>query len=165
MTFDSIVGHARTLDTLRRAAAEDRVPPSLLFHGPDGVGKRLTVFALGAALNCPDSPGAGCGECSACRRIRRGYDETAVKGVDARRAPGHHGDVLYYPPRRRQILIEQIHDLRREAGFRPFEGRRRLFVIDPADRMNREAANALLKTLEEPPPSACLVLLSSKPGA
>jgi len=167
VVFDSIVGHERILRTLRRAAAEDRLPSSLLFHGPDGVGKRMTAFALAAALNCTGAPADGCGECPACRRILKGYGETKLKGSDAKRAPGHLADVLYYPPRRRQIRIDQVHDLRREASFRPFEGRRRVFMVDPADRMNREAANALLKTLEEPPASACLglVLLTASPGA
>ncbi len=165
MIFDLIVGHERSLAALQRAAAEDRLPPSLLFHGPDGVGKRRVAFALAGALNCTESPGRGCGECPACCRILKGYEETKLRGADARRAPGHHADVLYYPPRRRQIALEQIQDLCREAGFRPFEGRRRFFLIDPADRMSREAANALLKTLEEPPSSACLILLTASPGA
>ncbi|MGD8377160.1 MAG: DNA polymerase III subunit delta' [Acidobacteriota bacterium] len=165
MSFEGIVGQDRALDALRRGLDEDRLHPSLLFHGPDGVGKRLTAFHLAAALNCLAAPGTGCGECPSCLRIERGYGENRLRRPDQKRAPGHHADVLYYPPRRRQILIEQVQDLIREAGFRPFEGRRRVFILDPADRMNREAANALLKTLEEPPPSVCLVLLSASPDA
>ena len=165
MILDSIIGHDAILKPLRNAAREDRLHPSLLFHGPEGVGKRLAAFGLAAALNCTEAPGEGCGECSSCCRIARGYSEDRLKRTDQRRAPGHHADVLFYPPRRRQIVIEQIQDLRREAAFRPFEGRRRVFIVDPADRMNREAANALLKTLEEPPPSICIVLVSASPDA
>ena len=165
MVFDRIIGQDRVLGPLRRAAAAGRLHPSLLLHGPEGVGKRLAAFALAAALNCAKSPGEGCGDCPPCRRILKGYGETKLKGTDARRAPGHHADVLYYPPRRRHILIEQVQDLCREAGFRPFEGRRRVFLLDPAERMTREAANALLKTLEEPPPSLTLILLTTNPDA
>ena len=165
MVFDSIRGQDRVLAPLRRNLAQDRMHPSLLFHGPDGVGKRRTAFALAAALNCAAAPNRGCGTCSSCQRVLRGYDEKKVKGADGRRATGHHADVLYYPPKRRQIVIDQIQDLCREAAFRPFEGRRRVFLVDPADRMNREAANALLKTLEEPPPSACIVLLTANRDA
>jgi DNA polymerase-3 subunit delta' len=163
--FDTIIGHARALAPLRRALAEERLHPSLLFYGPDGVGKRLSAFALAAALNCAQPAAEGCGECSSCRRTLKGYGEERLKSPDQNRAPAHHADVLYYAPRRRQIQIEQIMDLCREAGFRPFEGRRRIFIIDPAERMNREAANALLKTLEEPPSGAVLILITSQPDA
>jgi len=163
--FDPIIGHDRALAPLRRALAADRLHSSLLFHGPEGVGKRLSAFALAAALNCAQPEAEGCGECSSCRRTLKGYGEERLKSPDQNRAPAHHADVLYYAPRRRQIQIEQILDLCREAGFRPFEGRRRIFIIDPAERMNREAANALLKTLEEPPPGAVLILISAQPDA
>lgn len=163
--FDPIVGHARALTALRRALAESRLHPSLLFHGPDGVGKRLSAFALAAALNCARAEAEGCGDCSSCRRTLKGYGEERLQSPDQNRAPAHHADVFYYPPRRRQIQIEQILDLRREAGFRPFEGRRRIFIIDPAERMNREAANALLKTLEEPPAGCVLILITAQPEA
>jgi DNA polymerase-3 subunit delta' len=163
--FDPILGHERVLAPLRRALAEGRLHPSLLFHGPEGVGKRLAAFAIAAALNCTVRAGEGCGECSSCRRTLKGYGEDRLKSPDQNRAAAHHADVLYYAPRRRQIQIEQILDLCREAGFRPFEGKRRIFIIDPAERMNREAANALLKTLEEPPAGAVLILISSQPDA
>jgi DNA polymerase III subunit delta' len=165
MVFDDIVGHSRTLDALRRAVEEDRLHHSLLFHGPDGVGKRRVAFALAAALQCPERPGVGCGTCPSCRRVLKGHENKKLPDRSQVRAEGFHADVLFYPPRRSQIQIDQIHDLRREAGFRPFEGRRRVFLLDPADRMNREASNALLKTLEEPPPSALLVLLTAHPEA
>jgi DNA polymerase-3 subunit delta' len=161
--FDRIVGHERALGPLRRALAEGRLHPALLFHGPEGVGKRLAAFALAAALNCPEAPGEGCGACPSCRRVLEGHALRDLASAGEKRAPGRHADVLFYPPRRRQILLEQIQDLCREAGFRPFEGRRRVFLVDPADRMNREAANALLKTLEEPPGSTCIVLITASP--
>ncbi len=102
MIFDAIVGHDRVLGPLRRAALQDRLHPSLLFHGPEGVGKRLSAFCLAAALNCFEAPGRGCGECAPCRRILRGHEEIRLKAPEERRARSHHADVLYYPPRRRQ---------------------------------------------------------------
>jgi len=162
-TFDDIVGHAKALEPLQRALAADRLHHSLLFHGPEGVGKRRAAFALAAAIQCVEQPGTGCGACPACRRVLQGYDRDRLKDRTQARAPAMHADVLFYPPRRRQIQIDQVQDLCREAGFRPYEGRKRIFILDPADRMNREAANALLKTLEEPPPSALLILITAHP--
>lgn len=162
-TFDDIVGHARALEPLQRALAADRLHHSLLFHGPEGVGKRRTAFALAAAIQCTEQPGSGCGVCPACRRVLQGYEKNRLQDRTQARAPALHADVLFYPPRRRQIQIDQVQDLCREAAYRPYEGRKRVFIVDPADRMNREAANALLKTLEEPPPSTLLILITAHP--
>ncbi len=162
-TFDDIVGHGRVLEPLQRALATDRLHHALLFHGPEGVGKRRSAFALAAAIQCSEQPGTGCGSCPACRRVLGGYDHDHLKDRTQTRATALHADVLFYPPRRRQIQIDQVKDLCREAGYRPYEGRKRVFIVDPADRMNREAANALLKTLEEPPPSALLILITAHP--
>ena len=84
--FDAIVGHERALAPLRRGVADGRLHPSLLFHGPEGVGKRLAAFALAAALNCARPDAAGCGECSACRRILKGHEEARLKSPEQRRA-------------------------------------------------------------------------------
>jgi DNA polymerase-3 subunit delta' len=106
-------------------------------------------------LNClqPRSAGAfetdACGECQSCRRIARGV----------------HPDVLVLEPDEGKIKIEQVRDAIDRANYRPFEGRRRVVIVDDADAMVSAAQNALLKTLEEPPSASVFLLLSSKPDA
>ena len=78
MTWDEIVGHEGTLEPLRRALGEERLHHSLLFHGPEGVGKRRSAFALAAAIQCTEAPGTGCGQCAACRRVLQGYGQNQL---------------------------------------------------------------------------------------
>jgi DNA polymerase-3 subunit delta' len=172
MSFREVIGHRRLRSLLARAIARDSLMPSLLFSGPDGVGKRLTAIAVAQALNCtarpapiptprevtrdsanPESASAGpindaCGECAACRRIAR----------DA------HPDVqIIEPGESGSIKIEQVRAAIERAVFRPFEGRRRVTIIDEADALVDAAQNALLKTLEEPLPASVFVLITSRP--
>ena len=144
-----------------------RVPGALLFAGEDGVGKKLFAVALGCALNCrTPAGGEACGECPSCRRIQR-FTLPAPDDTDANKQIlwSEHKDVGLVRPAGRLIRVEQIRELERETNFRPFEGSARLFIIEEADRMNPQAANALLKTLEEPHPTAHLVLLTSRPAS
>jgi len=154
--FRQIIGHRRLVALLSRAVAQQTLPPSLLFAGARGVGKRRTALALAEALNCPEpvAPGGlsrdACGVCASCRRIARGV----------------HPDVLVVEPGDSgSIKIEQIRDVVDRAGYRPFEGRRRVVIIDDADAMAAPAQSALLKTLEEPPPASVFVLISAIPDA
>ena len=154
--FRAIIGHRRLLGLLSRAVAQDTLPPSLLFAGPRGVGKRRTAIALAETVNCTEPTVVdslsrdACGTCASCRRIARGV----------------HPDVLVVEPGDMgSIKIEQVRDVIDRAGYRPFEGRRRVVIIDEADAMVDAAQNALLKTLEEPPPSSVFVLISAMPDA
>jgi DNA polymerase III subunit delta' len=154
--FRDIAGHRRLISLLSRAVARDTLPPSLLFAGPRGVGKRTTALAVAQAVNCleprtaPDLERDACGVCASCRRIERGV----------------HGDILVLEPGDTgTIRIEEIRDVNTRAGFRPFEGRRRVVIIDDADAMVAPAQNALLKTLEEPPSASLFILASSMPDA
>jgi DNA polymerase-3 subunit delta' len=157
MPFRSITGHARVVALLSRAVARDTLPPALLLAGPSGIGKRLAALALAATINClqPRLDGQGlerdaCGECASCKRIERGV----------------HPDVIVIEPGDSgTIKIEPIRDVIDRAGYRPFEGRRRVVIIDEADAMVAPAQNALLKTLEEPPSASIFVLVSSMPDA
>src|SRR5260221_526486 len=154
MAFKEIVGHERALSFLRRTLAEGREGASLIFHGPEGVGRRAAALSLAQAFNCLVDPGEGCGRCAICARIvrveRGKFEEGDHKG-DARETTGH-PDVRIVVPGKEEIRIDEIRSLRQQAQRKPFEGRRSVFIIDPAERMTTEAANALLKTLEEPPP-------------
>lgn len=149
MPFRDITGHRQLLDLIARAAVRGTLPPSLIFAGPEGVGKRMAAVALAQFLNCPNrTEDDSCGTCASCTRI-------------ARRV---HADVLVIEPGDTgAIKIDQIRDAVERTGYRPFEGRRRVVVIDDADAVNVEAQNALLKTLEEPPAASAFVLVTSRP--
>jgi DNA polymerase III subunit delta' len=154
--FSSIIGHRHIVSLLSRAVANDTLPPSLLLAGQAGIGKRRIALTIAAAVNClqprktEDVERDACGECAACRRIQRGV---------------HPDVILIEPGDTGTIKIEQIRDVVDRAGFRPFEGRRRVVVIDEADALVLPAQNALLKTLEEPPSASIFLLVSSLPDS
>jgi len=149
MPFSAIAGHRPVIDLLSRAIARNALPPSLVFAGPEGVGKRLTALALAQALNCARPVnGDGCGTCPSCTRIARGV----------------HADILAIEPGDTgAIKVDQVREAIDRAAYRPFEGRRRVVIIDEADALVPEAQNALLKTLEEPPPASVFVLVTTRP--
>jgi DNA polymerase III subunit delta' len=150
MPFRDVVGHRALLVLLSRAIARDTLPQSLIFAGPDGVGKRLAAIAVAQAINCTqrvvtEEGTDGCGVCPVCRRI----------------AQGIHPDVILLEGA--GLGIDEIRAAIESSGYRPFEGRRRVFILDEADRLSAEIQNALLKTLEEPPPSSSFILVTSRP--
>src|SRR3954470_7288705 len=149
MAFRDVIGHRRIVALLARSIARDSVPPSLIFSGPAGVGKRLTAIAVAQALNClSPADSDACGTCAACTRIARGV----------------HPDVLVIEPGDfGSIKIEQVRDVVDRAAYRPFEGKRRVVIIDEADALVVAAQNGLLKTLEEPPSASVFVLVTARP--
>jgi DNA polymerase III subunit delta' len=149
VAFDNIIGHERVRALLARSIGGGRLPPALLLMGPDGVGKRTLALAAARALVCEKVRGEPCEECSACRRAARGL----------------HPDVLLIEPETATIKIEQVRDMAREVLALPFEGRARAFVIDEAHVMTEQASNALLKSLEEPPASSHVFLVTASPQA
>lgn len=179
MTFDNFIGHDTHVRALRQMVREKRLPQTLLFAGPRGVGKATLARLLAAAMNCKQGAGEACGVCSHCRRILSAdlsLEEYQSLFAEREKLPSAtrvetplivstHPDFLTFPPDGplRLITIEQARQLRVAAQFGPSEGRRRLFLIDQADHANAEAANSLLKTLEEPAPSLTLVLTAENP--
>jgi DNA polymerase-3 subunit delta' len=151
-TFDSILGHDRPIEALSGLLDRERLPHAMLFHGFEGVGKATVARRLAAALLCHDG---GCGACEDCRLFDKGnHPDFVVVKLELRKDKKEH---------RKQIVVDQIRQLSTLVGLAPRKGARRVFLIDPADRMNMEAQNALLKTLEEPPPRAVLILIASRP--
>ncbi len=164
MTFRSLVGHRRVTTLLSRAIARDTLPPTLLFAGPAGVGKWQAGLATAQALNClnPVKPTGfdsrdadalaidACGECRSCERINRGL----------------HVDVITVAPDdKASIKIDVVRDVLARTTYRPFEGRRRVVLIREAETLEPQAQNALLKSLEEPPPGTVFIMTTSVPGA
>lgn len=157
MPFRDIVGHRTLVALLARAVDRGAVPPTLLFAGPSGVGKRLVAVATAQALNCLNPrrsastlPLDACGTCAACARIARGvHPDVPLVG------PGESGS----------IKIEPVRELIVRAAYLPFEGRRRVVIIDEADALVVPAQHALLKTLEEPPSASMFLLITSRPDA
>lgn len=154
--FADVRGHERALGVLRRSVDSGRVHHAYLFTGPAGVGKGLVARALAALVNCtspvrddgPDGAGSdACGRCSSCTKL----------------AAGSQPDVLFIEPDGRQIKIDQVRELHAKTRFRPYESARRVVIVESADTLRDEAANALLKTLEEPRGDTMFVLVTSNP--
>ncbi len=157
MPFRTITGHRKLIGLLSRSIARQSLPPSLIFAGPAGVGKRMAAIATAQALNClqPVTSGAddsadidACGTCAACTRIARGV----------------HPDVpILEPNDKGNIKIEFVREAIQRAGYRPFEGSRRVTIIESADGLDTAAQNSLLKMLEEPPSSSVFILITAFP--
>jgi DNA polymerase-3 subunit delta' len=184
MAFRDIIGQDRAVNILLRTIQRNRLSSSYLFAGESGIGKKFTAINLAKAVNClkttpslalpsvrvdsdPRGPachpsgrggmGGGdsellnqtdcCDECSSCKKINAGV----------------HPDFLLISPEGGQIRIEEIRAINDILSFKPFEGRNKVVIADEADTMNPFAANAFLKTLEEPPKNSLIILISSNP--
>jgi DNA polymerase III subunit delta' len=143
MEFSAIMGHSRAKELLSTLVGKDKLPHALLFSGPWGVGKKSLALEMAKNVFCQH--GRACMACRSCRNI--------VAGV--------HPDLLVISGEG-SIKIDELRALRKEVCEPPYEGPMRVILIDNADKMTREAANALLKTLEEPPPNNLFVLITSK---
>jgi len=184
MKIADVVGHDRARGVLARALERDRLPPALLLSGPAGVGKKSLALAVAQAALCEKAPAAEpCGECRTCRRVDKAASPAGLESLreEARSRPDEdercnfrlHPDLVLLegwwltrtgrPRPEPEIRVGQVRALVAEVPGAPFEARRRVFVIDDAHTMNESSQNALLKSLEEPPPRSHLVLVTSQP--
>lgn len=152
--FASLIGNDRNKEILRRLVTRDRLTATLLFVGPEGIGKRQFALTLAKLANCRNPKTSlldCCDRCPSCFRIDQ----------------GSHGDVKLLEPEPPSftIKIEPAREFSADIQYRPFEGRQRFFIIDQADRLREGTANALLKTLEEPPPTSTVILITERPAA
>ena len=154
MSFKSILGQSQPKKILTNALQNSSIAHAYLFYGQESIGKKKLAIALAKALNCkgPD-PLDACDECESCLKIERGV----------------HPDFFFIEPtstpksRELAIRIETVRDLQKKLAYLPYEGKTKVVVIDSADLLNHHAASAFLKTLEEPPTSTVLILISSNP--
>jgi DNA polymerase-3 subunit delta' len=147
MAFKDVAGNKGIKKVLRLALERGRVPNSLIFGGPEGVGKRTMALTLAKALNCQTLTIDACDECASCRAI------------DA----GAHPDVMTLAIEVQKLKVEQTELIKQTAYLRPMTGRARVFIVDDAKAMSAEAANSLLKVLEEPPSFTHIFLLTDSP--
>jgi DNA polymerase-3 subunit delta' len=147
MGFDSFIGNRKSMDRLVRKLHEGRFPHGLIFSGPEGLGKHTLALMVAKALNCSKAKlGHFCDECSNCRKINSAsHPDVMTISVDDEAT---------------QIKIAQIRRILGIIDLQPLEGRNKVFIIDPADLLNAEAANALLKGLEEPPTNTYFILIT-----
>lgn len=143
MSFSRIIGYDRNIALLRRSLASGKLSHAYLFNGIDASGMRDTACALVQAVFCGNDD--GCGTCPACRKL----------------SGGNHPDLHVVRPDGAFIKIDQIRELQRELSYRPFEAPKKACIVEDAERMNPAAANAFLKTLEEPPGDAILILTTT----
>ena len=182
MYDSSIVGQDRLISYLTRVVGGDRMPHAMLFFGPDGVGKVAAALETAKALHCERPEGGACGDCSQCRKLAEGNHPDFSVLFPIRKKPRAKDidpveereglqkilqDPYFHPiPEDSVILpIDLVRRLRNRFGLGTFEGAWRTAVIVHAERMRPEAANALLKTLEEPPPNSLIILLALEQNA
>lgn len=146
-----LLGQEKVLSILQGFILHNKLPQSLLFVGPEGVGRKTAALWFAQALNCPSlsSEGAPCGHCLSCDKIARGI----------------HSDVQLILPEGSSIKIEQLRELQKEIFLKPLEGRRKVYIMTNARKMTEEASSSFLKILEEPPRNVTLILITESHSA
>ena len=148
MSFSTIKGQDNPVSILQSYLERNRLAGGYLFTGPEGVGKKLTAKILAKTLNCQEGGLDSCDRCPSCLKIEK----------------DQHPDVHLIESDGQEIKIESIRQLQREISFRPYEGKKKVFIIDKAHTLNPESSNALLKILEEPPKDSVIILVTDKPN-
>ncbi|MXX11619.1 MAG: DNA polymerase III subunit delta' [Nitrospira sp. SB0677_bin_15] len=155
MPFANVIGQEGPKRKIRTALAQQAIGHAYLFSGDDGIGKRLMALRFAQALSCETPPSSSqpdsCGHCRACEQIDSGT----------------YPDLLVIEPEQDkvnpQIKIDRVREIERHVIYRPLLSARKICIIDDADRLNANAANAFLKTLEDPPEHSLFILVTSQP--
>ena len=145
MAFKGIVGQEKAIESLKRALEHDQVAHAYLFEGAEGLGKKAIALELASALVCNSNKDRPCGKCSSCVKVSSG-NHPEIKVIEGEGT----------------IKVDEIRELIKDIQLKPYEGTRKAYIICNADKMNIQAQNALLKTLEEPPLYVTLILLTTK---
>ena len=153
MPFKDIKGQDKPINFLQESIKQQQLAGAYLFLGPDGVGKAMAAKILAKAVNCLEAESDACEKCSSCIKIEKNQHPD-IHLINA----GNPED----DEETGAIKIEDIRQLHREINLRPFEAKKKVFIIDNAHQLTAEGANALLKILEEPPKNSLIILISSK---
>ncbi|MBU0605353.1 MAG: DNA polymerase III subunit delta' [Candidatus Omnitrophica bacterium] len=151
MSFKDIKGNDAVISFLIESSATGRVANAYIFSGPDGIGKKLSALAFAKAINClSPNEGVSCDKCPSCKKIDS----------------SNHPDVFIVAPEKKgtTIKIDDIRVVIKDNGLKPYEAKVKVYIIDEADGLTDEAANALLKTLEEPSMASMLILITERPS-
>jgi len=148
LSFSSLIGQDKGKELLKRSADNRTMAHAYLLRGPDGVGKKRAALTMAAYINCRQPAGDVCGRCSSCKKY----------------LAASHPDLMVIQPEGAGIKIDRIRELKQALNFPPFEAKYRVIVLEDVHTMRREAANSLLKTLEEPPPDNILILTADEAG-
>ncbi|NJP06708.1 MAG: hypothetical protein HC837_14370 [Chloroflexaceae bacterium] len=153
-----MIGHAWAVASLQHSIAHQQTAHAYLFTGPEGVGKARLALRLAQVLNCEQQQEQPCLVCSTCRRIEHGnHPDVRIASMTTQGQAVKAEDAA----RQKELKIDTVRAWQRDIALRPYEGRRRVFVLHDAERLSIEASNALLKTLEEPPPFATIILVAN----
>ncbi len=191
--FKDFLGNHDVVERFRRLAGEDRLAPAALLVGPEGVGKKTFALLAAQNLNCQSpEPDGSCGRCLCCLKLSRRLQakvsdicklfdpyhndpdlaktlrsqfETHFPACEYCQAAATFPDVRLIEPSGAQIKIDQMRAVSSDIQFGPFEGRRKVYIFDQAEKLNESAANSILKTLEEPPDYAWIVLVTAHSDA
>jgi DNA polymerase-3 subunit delta' len=147
MSFKDIFGHSKPIGILQNAMRHDRLAHAYLFHGMEGIGKHTVALTFAKALNCRQKSFDACDSCISC--IKTDHK--------------NHPDIEIIEAAGQFIRIDAVKNLQERMKFRPMEGRKRIVILIEADKLNNAAANALLKTLEEPSHSNIIILITARP--
>jgi DNA polymerase-3 subunit delta' len=147
-SFESFIGNEEIKKGIARALADDRLPQSLLFFGPEGVGKKTFAILLAREIVCGGAGARPCGPYPSSLKPLAPHPDIKLTTINDKK--------------KRSITIDDIRRLIKENSLKPFMGSKKVFIIDQADRMTPEAANAFLKVLEEPSPTSYLILITAK---
>jgi len=156
MTFRDLIGQPHARLVLQGALRSGRISHAYLFVGPHGVGRLTAARAFAQALLCAQGGEDACGVCGPCRKVARGTHPDLRVIAPGRTEAG---------AERRAVAIDQVRDLKHDAAYPPYEARWKVYIIEDTEAMRAEAANSLLKLLEEPPPNIVIILLSESTEA
>jgi DNA polymerase-3 subunit delta' len=154
MSFTNVLGQSQAKHILSQALSQSRLSHAYLFYGPESIGKKLLAVEFAKALNClsSDEPDDACGTCDSCRKIDDHIHPDFFLVEPTKSTP---------TAREAAIKIDTIRELQKKLGFLPYQGKAKVAIIDQVEKMNPQACNAFLKTLEEPPSSTILILITS----
>ncbi|MCK8824500.1 DNA polymerase III subunit delta' [Fuchsiella alkaliacetigena] len=146
MSFNEVIGQALPVKLLKNMLSQQQINHAYLFAGPAGVGKEFVAKQFIKALNCTENELDACEKCISCRKF----------------ASNNHPDVIEITPEGKQIKIDQIREIQQNISYKPYESDWKVYLFKEAEKMNLQAANSLLRILEEPPAYAIIILLTLK---